>query len=118
MVSSRTFTEKTSAADKSIGFDYQYYYFLDRLLNLKSGESVGLEMLDDVHVSSTASLQLLFQLKHTTALAANGMPVNLASLDDDLWKTMSNWVKIICDANDGRALQKEQLYFIKKLNFI
>jgi hypothetical protein len=117
MASNRTFTDKTSAADKSIGFDYQYYYFLDRLLNLKSGESVGLEVLDDVHLSSSATLQLLFQLKHTTALAANGKPVNLASLDDDLWKTMSNWAKVICDPNDGRALQKEQLRFIKRTEF-
>ena len=42
-------TDKTSAADKSIGFDFQYYYFLWRLLNLKSGETVGLEVMDDVH---------------------------------------------------------------------
>jgi len=117
MASKRTFTDKASAADKSIGFDYQYYYFLDRLLNLKSGESVGLEILDDVHVSSSATLQLLFQLKHTTALAASGKPVNLTSLDDDLWKTMSNWAKIICDPDDGRALQNEQLSFIKKTEF-
>ncbi len=117
MASNRTFTDKTSAADKSIGFDYQYYYFLDRLLNLKSGESVGLELLDDVHVSSSATLQLLFQLKHTTALAASGKPVNLASLDDDLWKTMSNWAKVTCDPNDGRALQAEQLNFIKRTEF-
>lgn len=117
MASSRTFTETTSAADKSIGFDYQYYYFLDRLLNLKSGESVGLEILDDVHVASSATLQLLFQLKHTVTLNASGNPVNLAPLDDDLWKTMSNWVKIISDPNDGRSLCKEQLIFVKKTEF-
>lgn len=117
MALNRTFTDKTSAADKSIGFDYQYYYFLDRLLNLKSGESVGLEVLDDVHVSSSATIQLLFQLKHTTALAASGKPVNLASLDDDLWKTMSNWAKVICDPNDGRALRNEQLGFIRRTEF-
>lgn len=84
---------------------------------MKSGESVGLEILDDVHISSTATLQLLFQLKHTTALAASGKPINLASLDDDLWKTMSNWVKVICDPNDGRSAQKEQVLFIKKTEF-
>lgn len=117
MALNRTFTDKTSAADKSIGFDYQYYYFLDRLLNLKHGESVGLEVLDDVHVSSSPTLQLLFQLKHTTALAASGKPVNLASLDDDLWKTMSNWAKIISDPSDGRASHKEQLNFIKRTEF-
>lgn len=117
MAAGQTFTEKTSAADKSIGFDYQYYYFLDRLLNLKTGESVGLEVLDDVHLTVNASLQLLFQLKHTTSVAANGSPVNLTALDDDLWKTMSNWSKVIVDPHDGRSKKDDQLGFIKKTEF-
>lgn len=117
MATNQTVTSKTSAADKSIGFDYQYYYFLDRLLNLKTGESVGLEVLDDVHLTVDASLQLLFQLKHTTLLAADGSPVNLTSLDDDLWKTMSNWSKVIVDPNDGRSEKDNQLRFVKKTEF-
>jgi hypothetical protein len=117
MASTQTFAQKTSAADKSIGFDYQYYYFLDRLLNLRTGESVGLEVLDDVHVSVNADLQLLFQLKHTTVLAADGKPVNLTALDDDLWKTMSNWANVIVDPNDGRADIPSQIAFIKKTEF-
>jgi hypothetical protein len=117
MATNQTFTDKTSAADKSIGFDYQYYYFLDRLLNLKTGESVGLEVLDDVHLTVNATLQLLFQLKHTTSLAANGSPVNLTSLDGDLWKTMSNWSKVIVDPTDGRSEKDAQLGFVKKTEF-
>jgi hypothetical protein len=117
MAGGRTFTEKTSAADKSIGFDYQYYYFLYKLLNLKRGQSVGLEVLDDVHTTLDANLQLLFQLKHTTSYAASGQPVNLTQLDEDLWKTLSNWAQLISDENDGRAEKAAQLAFIKKTEF-
>lgn len=47
--SKTSFTESVSAADTSIGFEYQYYYYLDRLVNLRAGESAGLEVKDDVH---------------------------------------------------------------------
>ncbi len=117
MTHPQTFADKISAADKSIGFDYQYYYFLYKLLNLKTGESIGLEVLDDVHMSVNASLQLLFQLKHTTSLAADGKPSNLTSLDGDLWKTMSNWTKTIIDLADDRGTKEKQLAFIKKTEF-
>ncbi|KJV05109.1 hypothetical protein VZ94_20600 [Methylocucumis oryzae] len=30
----KTYTERTTAANKAIGFDYQYYYFLYRILKL------------------------------------------------------------------------------------
>jgi len=117
MAEGRTFTEKTSAADKSIGFEYQYYYFLYRLLNLKLGQSVGLEVLDDVHTTLDANLQLLFQLKHTTNYAASGQPINLTQLDEDLWKTLSNWTQVISDENDGRAEKQAQLAFVKRTEF-
>lgn len=38
--------DSVSAADKSIGFDYQYYYFLYKGLTMKKGETVGLEVKD------------------------------------------------------------------------
>lgn len=113
----KTFAEKTSAADKWVGFDYQYYYFIDKLLNMKTGDSLGLEVLDDVHAKVSSGFQLLFQLKHTTALAASGKPVNLTSLDGDLWKTMSNWAELISDKNDNRADVAKQLEFVKKSEF-
>ncbi|MGF6410043.1 hypothetical protein [Paraburkholderia sp. MM5482-R1] len=83
MATEKSFSEKTSADDKSIGFEYQYYYFLDRLLNLKSGQSVGLEVKDDVHTDLDADCQLLFQLKHTVKKAAGGAPIALPQLDVD-----------------------------------
>ena len=48
----KTQIEKTAAETKSIGFDYQYYFFLWKLLSLETGESVGLEVKDDVHTQS------------------------------------------------------------------
>jgi hypothetical protein len=113
----KSFSEKTSADDKSIGFEYQYYYFLDRLLNLKSGQSVGLEVKDDVHTDLDADCQLLFQLKHTVKKAAGGAPIALPELDVDLWKTLYNWTQIIVDAADGRSTISAQLAFVRKTEF-
>ena len=70
MLKEKSFSDKTSADDKSIGFDYQYYYFLDRILNLKMGQSVGLEVKDDVHSELNADFNILFQVKHTVQKSA------------------------------------------------
>ncbi|MGT2431936.1 hypothetical protein ACU4GI_25965 [Cupriavidus basilensis] len=65
MSKDKSFSDKTSADDKSIGFDYQYYYFLDKVLNLKTGQSAGLEVKDDVHTELDVDVNILFQIKHT-----------------------------------------------------
>lgn len=114
----RSVTEETSAADKSIGFDFQYYYFLDRLLNLKTGENVGLEAKDDVHTDLENDRQILVQVKHTVQTNAKSKPINLTELDYDLWKTLSNWAKIITDEADGRRKVTEQTKFIKRTEFV
>ena len=36
-----TYQEKTNADNKSVGFDYQYYYFLYQLLTLEEGQKIG-----------------------------------------------------------------------------
>lgn len=94
-MSGRSRVDTTSAEDKSIGFDYQYYYFLNELLNLKIGQVVGLEVLDDVHIERPDGTNLLVQLKHTVQTSAHGAPINLTTLDSDLWKSISNWCKLI-----------------------
>ncbi len=111
-------TEKTSAADKAIGFDFQYYYFLYRLLNLKTGETIGLEVLDDVHSELENDRQILIQLKHSTQTKADGSAKNLTTLDVDIWKTLSNWSKVSADENAGRKGKIEQLNFINKTDFL
>ena len=61
----KTHVDKTSAETKSIGFEYQYYFFLWKVLSLEHGETVGLEVKDDVHTELNDSTQILYQLKHT-----------------------------------------------------
>ena len=113
----KSFTEKTSADDKSIGFEYQYYYFLDRLLNLKSGQTVGLEVKDDVHTTLDADFNILVQLKHTVRSNAKGAPVALTELDSDLWKTIYNWSQVISDEAEGRKELLPQRRFVERAEF-
>ena len=101
----KTHVDKTSAETKSIGFDYQYYFFLWKVLSLKHGETVGLEVKDDVHTELNDHTQILYQLKHTIKTNQNNLPINLSSLDKDLWKTLSNWVQVITDKADDRAIK-------------
>lgn len=115
---SGTFTEKTNAIDKSIAFDFQFFYFLDAVLNIKIGESVGLEVKDDVHTQLNSDKQILIQLKHTIQKTSSGLPIALSELDIDLWKTISNWAQIISDASDGRGTVDKQILFAQKTIFL
>lgn len=117
MSTDRSFAEKTSADDKSIGFEYQYYYFLDKLLNLKVGQSAGLEVKDDVHTQLNQDVNVLYQLKHTVQKNAAGQSIALTQLDSDLWKTLSNWSQIISDPTQSRTTVPEQLRFISNTEF-
>ncbi len=118
MPKDKTHSDNRSAADKAIGFEFQYYYFLHKLLSLNPGESVGWEVLDDVHTELVNDRQILVQLKHTTQVKADGSSKNLITLDLDLWKTLSNWSQVIINVNDGRTNKTEQLKFIKKTDFL
>lgn len=119
MSSVSTVSDATSADKSSIGFDYQYYFFLWKVLCLQPGQSVGLEYKDDVHTELDNDTQVLYQLKHTVQKSnSTGKPTNLTSLDLDLWKTLFNWAKIIQDPNAGRTLPNEQLKFIQKTIFV
>jgi NADPH-dependent 7-cyano-7-deazaguanine reductase QueF-like protein len=113
----RSHTEKTGAGDKSIGFDYQYYYFLHRILNLGVGQSAGLEIKDDVHTELDADFNILYQVKHTVQTDASGVPVALTELDADLWKTLYNWSQVISDKVEGREQVAAQLEFVSKSEF-
>lgn len=118
MAGQKTHADKTAADDKSIGFDYQYYYFLHRVLKLGKRQSVGLEVKDDVHTELENDQQILIQLKHTTQRKRDGSLINITTFDPDLWKTLSNWSKVICDKSSGRDTEKSQLNFIAKTEFM
>lgn len=108
-----TIYDLTSADSKIIGFEFQYFYFIYKLLHLQEGEKIGYESRDDVHIETNDS-QVLFQLKHTTSKKANGMSINLTDLDEDLWKTISHWVDIILN----QKLENEQLELLDKTKFV
>ena len=109
----------TSADTKQVGFDYQYLYFMDRLLQLSPGDEIGYEALDDVHViSSTTGETAYIQTKHTIDLSSDGTPVNLTTLSEDLWKTLSNWSQLIKDPQEQRNTESSQLSFINRSKFI
>lgn len=103
----------TSADSKVIGFEFQYFYFIYKLLQLQEGEKVGYESKEDVHIETNGS-QILYQLKHTINKKADGTPENLTDLDIDLWKTISHWVNLILQMKKD----EEQLEFIKNTEFV
>jgi hypothetical protein len=114
----RTHTEKTSAETITVAFDYQYYFFLWKVLALKLGQSVGLEVKDDVHIELEDGTQILYQLKHTVSTKSDKTAINLTESDKDLWHTLSNWAKVISDKNDGRGDKAAQLEFLKRTTFV
>jgi hypothetical protein len=118
LMSNKTHIEKTGAETKSIGFDFQYYFFLWKLLTLKKGESVGLEVKDDVHTELKNDINIFYQVKHSVQTTKTGDIKNMTSSDVDLWKTLYNWAKVISDENDNRKEIKSQLEFVKKSHFI
>lgn len=114
----RTRYDLTSADTKIIGFDFQYFYFINELLKLNDGEAIGFEDKDDVHIDLPSNKIVLIQLKHTIKKNANGIPVNLTEKDDDLWKSLSNWSKVICDTASGRKTISDQIDYVKNTEFI
>lgn len=100
----------TSADDKSIGFDYQFYYFFYALLDLRHGEKIGIEVKDDVHIDFADGSTILIQAKHTLQQKKDGNSINLTARDKDLWKTLSNWTKLILE-------QDNPVHFLKKTSF-
>jgi len=119
MFSIDSFSDTTAADKSAIGFDYQYYFFLWKVLCLQCGQTAGLECKDDVHTDLDNDIQVLYQLKHTVKKSkSTGKPINLTTLDDDLWKTLSNWAKAIRDKKFGRDSSAKQIEFLAKTLFV
>ncbi len=112
-------TDTTSADKQQLGFEYQYLYFILQLLKMQPGGSVGYEALDDVHTISAESKQTTYiQVKHTIDTAADGSQAALSRLSLDLWKTLSNWSKVVSDPAEKRKTSKAQIDFIKNTRFV
>ena len=83
---SKGFFEKVAADKSQLGFDYQDLVCLEYLIELKPGESVGLEVFDDVHHERISGTSSLVQVKHSVSEDST-----LTNRDIDLWKTLYNW---------------------------
>lgn len=85
------------------GFDYQFLYFINRLLKMvDKGDVVFYEKYDDVSMSSEEGL-VYFQLKHTIG-GSNQKTVNLSLRDHDLWKTIAVWIDITNKQNEDKRI--------------
>ena len=118
MTITKTRFDLTAADTNIIGTDFQYFYFINAILSIKKGQSIGYEVKDDVHISLPCGSLVLIQVKHTTQRNVKAEFINLTEKDDDLWKTLNNWASVICDTNDGRNTLKEQVLFVEKTKFI
>ncbi|RBQ30380.1 hypothetical protein CRU92_12500 [Arcobacter sp. FW59] len=102
----------TNADDKIIGFEYQFFYFLLSLLKMQTGDTVGFEVKEDVHIENEGKI-ILCQLKHTIQTNSQNKPKNLTTSDIDLWKTLSLWIDIINKESDKKEfLQNTKFVFV------
>ncbi|TRX35857.1 hypothetical protein FNW52_10230 [Flavobacterium sp. ZT3R18] len=90
----------TSASDTSIGFDYQFYFYFYLLLDLRHSEKIGIEIKDDIHIDLANGKLILIQTKHTIQKSSSSNQINLTERDNDLWKTIGNWIKVIKEEAD------------------
>ncbi|CAM1357175.1 hypothetical protein [Tenacibaculum halocynthiae] len=106
--------EDHTAGPQSIGFDYQFYYFMYLALELKVGEKVGFEVKDDVHIDKSDGSTVLFQAKHSVQKNTIGNIKNLTELDIDLWKTLNNWITFI--QADSKFIEKHSFILVTNKN--
>lgn len=107
-------SDKIAADKTSLGFEFQDFVYIEKLIELRPGQTLGLELHDDIHVETAAndgSIEdlLLIQVKHSINEG------NISDRDIDLWKTLHNWIKLIPDLPRHRKLTL-QLYTNKNLN--
>lgn len=94
------------------GFDYQFLYFINRLLKMVDKRDVVFyEKYDDVSMSSEEGL-VYFQLKHTIG-GSNQKTVNLSLRDHDLWKTIAVWIDII-----NKQEEDKRIDFLESNSFV
>ena len=109
--------EQHTAGPQSIGFDYQFYYFMFLALELKLGQKIGFEVKDDIHIDMPDGTSLLLQTKHSVTINADGSIQNLTELDSDLWKTLSNWTDFIkAGGSNGDFLNKHSFIMVTNKN--
>ncbi|MEI7177821.1 hypothetical protein WCT65_02000 [Pectobacterium carotovorum] len=107
-------SDKIAADKTSLGFEFQDFVYIEKLIELRPGQTLGLELHDDIHVEtigedSSIKDLLLIQVKHSVN------PGNITERDIDLWKTLHNWLKLVPNLPSCRTLTF-QLYTNKNIN--
>ena len=107
---------KRSAADIFAAFEYQWNYFVLRLLKENDdAATVSFELHDDVDTQTEEGITL-YQIKHSVRKSSKGETINLSNRDTDLWKTISIWMKYIDDEPDILENTKFQLITNKAIS--
>lgn len=105
--------EATSADKKSVGFDYQFLYFIYRALGLKPGEKIGYEVKDDVHLELNSGDEVFIQLKHSLQTNKDMNIINMTEKDVDLWKSLYNW-----NLSINESIENKKLGYIDNVEFV
>lgn len=105
-----TAEELHTAMDKIGGFVYQFYYFLYLLLEMREGEEVSFEKLDDAAVENGDIISMV-QVKHTKKMNTSGEIADLTNRSSDLWKAVDVWRKLIIgDEAECRTTEEKKKY--------
>ena len=107
---------KRSAADIFAAFEYQWNYFVLRLLKENDdAATVSFELHDDVDTQTEEGITL-YQIKHSVRKSSKGETINLSNRDTDLWKTISSWMTFIEEQPDILENTKFQLITNKAIS--
>src|SRR5947209_7485777 len=85
--------ERHTAVPQLSGYLYQIQCAIMRLFDLQEGESLGIEVLDDLHIEQNGVVTELVQYKYHS----RGQPVYLGDSSPELWKTLGTWAAAIAD---------------------
>lgn len=110
--------EKHTAGSQSLGFDYQFLYFVYLLLGLKFGEKIGYEVKDDIHIEKADGTIVLMQAKHTIQKNSEGKAINMTTLDDEMWKTLSIWASHVSSISETEIDKYKFILVTNKNNSI
>jgi hypothetical protein len=103
-----------TAVPSTLGYDYQFYYFVYRALKLQDDDTIlKFEKKDDVSEEGEDGVTL-YQLKHTVKNREHGEVVYIAPRDNDLWKTLSIWIGYV----EAHNTEKEKLNYLNNTNFV
>ncbi len=98
-----TTLERHTAIPQLSGYLYQIQCALLRLFDLQEGESLGVEVLDDLHIEHNGIVTELAQYKYHSPSHS----VYLGDSSPELWKTLGTWAAAIMDKSLDLSLVQQ-----------